>query len=147
MCMSALFKCMSACHTHAWCPQKSEGHWIPWIWSYRGQWAAMWLVGIHSGPSGRPGRTFNHEPSLQPVLYIYIFVCVCVCVLKTNMESRLFTVGVWGPSQGKGLPIPLLCSLPTQFEWVHKTSYTGFYFLYAGHRGSWSEGNMHMGRL
>lgn len=29
MCTSALFKRVPACHTHAWCPQKSEGCWIP----------------------------------------------------------------------------------------------------------------------
>ena len=65
-----MFMCLPACmFMHHVCTVPKEarkGCWIPWNWNYSYLWAAMWVLGIEPGPSGRPASSLNHWASLQP---------------------------------------------------------------------------------
>lgn len=39
---------------------------IPWNWSYKRVWAALWLLGIEPGPSRRAACALNSRPSMPP---------------------------------------------------------------------------------
>lgn len=53
-----------------------EGLWgsqVPWNWSYRPLWAAMWAPGVEPGSSGRTARVLNCWAISSAPLLISIF--------------------------------------------------------------------------
>jgi hypothetical protein len=66
---------------------RSEGP-VPWDWSYRALWAAMWVLEIEPRTSGRASSTLNHWPSLQSTLVSP----VCISTGLLNTFSSLYNV-------------------------------------------------------
>lgn len=44
MCVHVLPACMHVCHMHAVLTEVRRQHWVPWKWSYRQVWVAMWVL-------------------------------------------------------------------------------------------------------
>ena len=59
---------MSMHHACAVPSEAREGIRFPWVWSYRELWAAMWVLRIKPGSSGRAASALNHwviSPTLE----------------------------------------------------------------------------------
>jgi hypothetical protein len=54
-----------------WCEGVSQ---MPWNWSYRQVWAAMWMLGMEPKSSGRAASALIAEPTLQPQVCLKINV-------------------------------------------------------------------------
>jgi hypothetical protein len=67
MCMSVLPACMSVYHVHEDCQ-------IPWDWSYRRLWAAVWVLGMNPGPLEKQPVLLITEPTFYttPVLFCFV---------------------------------------------------------------------------
>ena len=90
MCISVLPSCVSV-----W------GCQIPWNWSYRQLWAAMWMLGIEPGSSDRAVFALNREPSLhsapQTIFKMIFKIRICVYLgLYTCVEALGPGTGVTG---------------------------------------------------
>lgn len=54
-------------HVYSACVSQEKRYQIPWDWSYRWHWAAMWTLGIElSGPLNEQSVLSPTESSLQP---------------------------------------------------------------------------------
>ena len=59
MCNCVLPACMYMCRCQ-----------VSWNWSYRQLWAAMWVLGMEPGPSGRAASALNHW-AISPEMSIW----------------------------------------------------------------------------
>ena len=53
-CFACMYVRLCLVHGEAW-----RGHQVPWNWSYRQLWAAMWVLGIEPRPFRRATNTLN----------------------------------------------------------------------------------------
>lgn len=62
-----------ACCVHLLLREASRGRQMPWDWSYRGLWTAMWVLGINSGSPEEQPMLLTFQPPSQ-----HNFVLYCV---------------------------------------------------------------------